>query len=78
MWVEDLQIANEKTKFHSPNAPGVAVNESTSCGRAEVTVTEQEGARQEKLKLLTISHGLTCPFLLHRHCFAEAAAERKR
>lgn len=76
--IEDLQTAIEKTKCHGPNAQGVAVNESHSHGRAKVTVTEREGARQEKLKLLTVSQGLTCPFLLHRRCFAEAAAERKR
>lgn len=64
MCIEDLQIADKKTslssKFHGSNIwQGVAVNETNSCGKAKLTVTEQEWAREEKLKLLTVSHGLT-------------------
>ena len=83
---EGLQIANKKaglpSKFHSQDIwQGVAVNEANSCGKAKLIVTEQEGAREQKLNLLTVSHGLILTsvhsFLPCRQSFEGKAAERK-
>lgn len=61
---EDLQIANKKaglpSTFHGLNIrQGVAVSGTSSCGKTKLTVRKQEAAREEKLKGLTVSHGLT-------------------